>query len=168
MTQFLWIIEGFPTKNSATWDKKVQKSRDSLLSKIFSIPEISELQGSSYEICLVLWDKNDQQNRDTRIIQKILKPEFFWNTGGFAHDDFWRCETKKRTKLWYPFYLKTFDTRTFLKHRGVHPRCFSAIWDQKTSTEKRDTPFLSKNLFRTRNFLKDKNVPPRCFSVLWD
>ena len=100
--------------------------------------------------------------------QKILKPEFFWNTGGFAHDDFWRCETKKRTKLWYPFYLKTFDTRTFLKHRGVHPRCFSAIWDQKTSTEKRDTPFLSKNLFRTRNFLKDKNVPPRCFSVLWD
>ena len=75
MTKFLWITEGFPTKISAPWDKKVQKSRDSLLSKIFSIPEDFWTTRVPLGNFLVLWDKNDQQNRDTRIIQKILKPE---------------------------------------------------------------------------------------------
>ena len=64
---------------------------------------------------------------------------------------------KSSTKLWYPYYRKSFDTRRFLKDRKVRPRCFSAIWDKKISTEKRDTPFLSF-FFRTRKFLKHKSV----------
>ena len=82
-----------------------------------------------------LWDKNNRENRDTLIIQKILIQEYFWNTERFAHDDFWRCEKKKFEKSWYLIIQKNFDTRTILKHRRVRPRWFSAIWDKKKSTK---------------------------------
>ena len=97
----------------------------------------------------------------------------FWNKNnseiqnGSPTVTFGDMRQEKFTKLWYPYYLNTFDTKTFLKHRRVRPRCFSAVCDKKTSTEKLDTPFLSLNYFGTRTFLKDKSVPPRSFSVLW-
>ena len=114
---------------------------------------------------LALWDKNNRQNRDTPFIQKNLIPEYFWNTEGFAHDDFRYCETKKTTKSWYPYYPKNFDTRTFPKHRGPL-RNFSVLWDKK-DRQNRDTPTTLK-IFVTRNFLKHRRVRPRCFSVTWD
>ena len=89
-----------------------------------------------------LWDKNNRENRDTLIIQKILIQEYFWNTERFAHDDFWRCEKKNSKKLWYLVVQNNFDTRMILKHRTVRPRCFFAIWDKQFPTEKRDTPLL--------------------------
>ena len=55
-----------------------------------------------------LWDKNNRENRDTLIIQKILIQEYFWNTERFAHDDFWRCEKKKFEKIVIPYYPKKF------------------------------------------------------------
>ena len=73
MTTFLWIIEGFATKNSAPWVKKFQKSRGRLLSKIFSIQNVSELQGSPYE---VFW------YCEIKTINKIVIPVLskkFWN-----------------------------------------------------------------------------------------
>ena len=135
--------------------------------KVSRYQKISKTQGSPYEIFRYC---------ETKTIDRIVIPllsETFWyqnipetQTGWVPLRIFLAMWDKKKTKLWYPYYLKTFDIRTFLKHMRVRPRCFSAIWDQKISTEKRDTPLLSKNLFRTRNFVKDKNVPPRCFSVL--
>ena len=144
--------------------------------------------------------QNNRQNRDTPIIQQTLKPEQFWNTDGFAHDDFWRCETKNfhkivipllsknfwyqnvserqkgspttifgdvkqksSAKLWYPYYRKTFDTRTFLKDRRVRPRCSSVIWDKKKFDGKTWHSLLIHIFFRTRKFLNHKSVPHEVF-----
>ena len=48
------------------------------------------------------------------------------------------------------------------------PRIFSAPWDQKFSTEKRDNPFSSMKLLETKSFLKNSRIPLRKFSALWD
>ena len=72
------------------------------------------------------------------------------------------------TKLWYPYYLKIFGTRTFLKHRRARPRCFRRLGTKKLQRKNVTSPLLSINFLRTRNFLKNKSVPPRSFSVLWD
>ena len=48
------------------------------------------------------------------------------------------------------------------------PRIFSAPWDQKFSTEKRDNPFSSMKLLETKSFLKNSRIPSRKFSALWD
>ena len=168
MTTFLWNIEGFATKISAPWDEKVQKSRDRLLSKIFSIPKGFELQGSPYEIFWYCEIKTINKNVIPVLSNKFWNQNNSETQAGSPTMTFGDVRQKKFKKLWYPYYLKTFDTRTFLKHRRVRRQCFSASWDKKSSTEKRDTPFLSINFFRTRNFLKDKSVHTRSFSVLWD
>ena len=116
----------------------------------------------------VLWDKEDQQNRDTPIIKTFRYQNISETKAGSPTVIFGDVRQKNSTKLWHPFYLKSPDTRTFLKHRRVRRRCFSAIRYKKTSTEKIDTPFLPINFFSTRTFLKDKSVPSRSFSVLWD
>ena len=52
------------------------------------------------------------------------------------------------------------------------PRNFSALWDQKFSTENRVTPPPSlsnpKIFFYTRKILKHRRDPLRSFSVLWE
>ena len=44
------------------------------------------------------------------------------------------------------------------------------MWDQKISTEKRDTspPLSSIKLFETRYFLRNSKIPLRNFSAPWD
>ena len=119
----------------AMWEKKIRKNRDTLVSKKISIPEqFCNTEGFAHDDfrrfetkkinkivtpyspklfdtrtflrhkgplrnVSVLWDKKDQQNRDTAIVQN------------------------------------NFDSRTFLKHRRVRPRCLFAIWDKKFPTE---------------------------------
>ena len=74
---------------------------------------------------------------------------------------------KKLSKLWFPYYVKTFDTRTFLKRRRVRPRCFSAIWEKKTSTGRSDTPLLIHELFPYWNFSeRQKRSPTKFFGTV--
>ena len=67
------------------------------------------------------------------------------------------------------FSIKFCDTRTFLK-QSFPLRSLSVLWENKFSTEIRDTRplLLSQTFFDTRNFLKHRRVPPRIFAVLWD
>ena len=131
--------------------------------KAFRYHKISETQGSPYEIF-----RYCETKRVDRIVIPILSKKF----GNQNNSEKQTCSPtvifgdvrqNKSTQLWYSYSLKSFDTRTFLKHRSVRPRCFSAFWDKKTSTAKRDNPFLSINSFRTRTFLKDKSVPHEVF-----
>ena len=59
----------------------------------------------------------------------------------------------------YPKFSETFR---------ACPRNFLALWDQKFSTEKRDTPFFIHIFFETKNFLKNSRISLRKFSALWD
>ena len=63
---------------------------------------------------------------------------------------------------------KIFPYPKFCETLKECPRNFSALWDQKFSTEKRDTPFSSIKLFETRSFFKNSRIPLRNFSALWD
>ena len=70
---------------------------------------------------LAMWDKKVPQNCDTLIIEKLLIPEIFWKTEGFAHDVFRRFGTKKfrRKNVTPPSYPFFFRTIKFLKHKSV-------------------------------------------------
>ena len=59
----------------------------------------------------------------------------------------------------YPKFSETFR---------ACPRIFLALWDQKFSTEKRDTPFFIHIFFEIKNFLKNSRISLRKFSALWD
>ena len=59
----------------------------------------------------------------------------------------------------YPKFSETFR---------ACPRIFLALWDQKFSTEKRDTPFFIHIFFEIKNFLKNSRFSLRKFSALWD
>ena len=67
-----------------------------------------------------------------------------------------------------PIMHKIFRYPKFSEALKGCPRNFSALWDQKFSTEKRDTPFSFIKLFETKNFLKNSRIPLRKFSALWD
>ena len=72
-----------------------------------------------------------------------------------------------RQKLWQkivilpPLLLSTklFDTRSFLKQRGVHLWIFSTLRHKKLSTKKCDNPFLCVRFFDTPFFLTHRRVP---------
>ena len=128
--------------------------------KAFRYHKISETQGSPYEIFRYC---------DTKRVDRIVIPILSKKFGNQKNSEKQTCSPtvifgdvrqNKSTELWYSYYLKSFDTRTFLKHRSVRPRCFSAFWDKKLRRQNVTTPFLSINSFRTRTFLKDKSVPP--------
>ena len=67
-----------------------------------------------------------------------------------------------------PLLSKLFRYPKLVKHWRVPLRSFSALWDQKFSTEKRDTPLFIHNFFETKNFLKNCRISLRKFSALWD
>ena len=67
---------------------------------------------------------------------------------------------KKFRKIVIPLLSKKFWYQKISETQKGRPRRFSAIWDQKTSTDKRNNPYLFKNFFRTGTFLKDNSVPP--------
>ena len=86
------------------------------------------------------------------------------------HEIFRHCETKhfRRKNVIPPIMHKIFRYPKFSETLKGCPRNFSALWDQKLSTEKRDTPFSSIKLFETKNFLKNSRISLRNFSALWD
>ena len=61
-------------------------------------------------------------------------------------------------------YRKISETQ----HRRVHLPNLSTLWDQKFSTEERDTPFFIHIFFETKNFFKNSRISLRKFSALWD
>ena len=71
-------------------------------------------------------------------------------------------------KTWFPLLCIKFWYPKFSEPLKGWPRNFSALWDQKFLTEKRDTPFSSIKLFETRNFLNNSRIPLRNCSALWD
>ena len=70
---------------------------------------------------------------------------------------------KKNRKKVIALLSKNFWYQNISETQKGRPRCFSAIWDQKTSTENRDTPFLFIKFFRTGTFQKDESVPKLIF-----
>ena len=74
----------------------------------------------------------------------------------------------RRKNLKPPIMNKIFRCPKFSKTFKGCPRIFSALWDQKVSVEKRDTPlFIHKEIFETRKFFKNSKIPLRNFSALW-
>ena len=119
----------------------------SIMHKLFGCPKLFESMEGSPQ---VFW------YCETKTIDRIVIPVLskkFWNKNNFEAQTgspamiLGDVRQKNSTKLLYPYYPKCFDTRTFLKHRRVRPRCFLAIWGKRTSTEKRHTPLLIHKLF---------------------
>ena len=151
-----------PHNNSAPWDKKVPQNRDTLLSKKFWYQNIPKTQNGSATMIF----RDVRQKNSTKMWYPFY-PRTFWcqkisETQGSPNETFRYCETKKTNKIVIPYSQKIFDTRTFLKQKSS-ATMFSALWDKKFPTEKRDIPFLSLCFFRSRNFLKHKRVPLRNF-----
>ena len=127
---FYESLKGSPTKNSAPWDKKVQKSRDSLLSKIFSIPKLSELQGSSYE---TFW------YCETKTINKIVIPVLskkFWNQNNSETQAGWPtmiCGVvrQKKDKIVIPLLSKIFWYQSNSETQEGAPTMFFGNLGQK-------------------------------------
>ena len=164
--RFYESLKGSPQKIRHRETKKFKKVVIDCYPKFFRYQNVSELQGSPYE---VFW------YCEIKTINKIVIPVLskkFWNQNnsetqtGSPTMICGDVRQKSSTKLWYPFYRKTFDTRIFLKDRMVRPRCFSAIWDKKISTEKRDTPFLSIFFFLLENFWNTKAFPTKSFGTV--
>ena len=63
---------------------------------------------------------------------------------------------------------KIFQYSVFFEALNWYPRNFSAVWDQKESTEKRDTPLFIHKSFRNQNVFKNSRIPSGNFSALWD
>ena len=133
--------------------------------KSFGCPELFQIIGRFSTNFSALWDKNNRQKKDTTNIRKILKPEHFWNTDGFTHDDFRRCEAKNFNKMLIACYQIFFDTRTFPKNRGPPTKFFGFV-RQKQSTESWYSYYPKQ--FDTRIFRKHRTVLPRWFLAMWD
>ena len=86
-----------------------------------------------------------------------------------AHEIFRHCETKnfRRKNVIPPSMHKISRYPKFSETLKVCPRNFSALWDKKFSTEKRDTPCMHK-IFRFPRFSETLKGCPRNFSALWD
>ena len=66
--------------------------------------------------------------------------------------------------------MNFFDSRIFLIYRSVPQRKFSALWDKKLSTERRDIPFFWIGFFDTWHLKLSETLDgsSRSFSILWD
>ena len=140
--------------------------------KIFRYAKFSEtLKGCPWNFS-ALWDqKFSTEFSDIRFL--CIK---FFDTPNFlkhwrdANEIFRHCETKnfRLKNVIPPSMHKIFRYPKISETLKGCPRKFSALWDQKFSTEKRDTPFSSIKLSETKNFLKNSRIPSRKFSALWD
>ena len=141
------------------WNKNFDwKSRYSPppLIQTFSIPEnIATVKNSPTEI----FGTVRQKTFDGNLWYPLLCIKFF-DTPNFlshwrdAHDIFRHCETKNfRRKLVIPPIMhKIFRYPKFSETLEGCPRNFSALWDQKFSTKKRDTPLFIHKTFWNQKF----------------
>ena len=137
----------------------------------FLIPESSEtLKGSFTKF----FGNVRPKNFDGKTWYPLLCIKFFYTPNFLkhwrdAHEIFRHCETKNfpRKNVIPPSMHKIFRYPKFSEALKGCPRNFSALWYQKFSTDKRDTPFSFIKLFETKNFLKNSRIPLRKFSALW-
>ena len=115
-----------------------------IMHKIFSIPQIFwNIEGMPTNI----FGTVRQKNFDGKTWYPLVCINFF-DTLNFlkhwrdAHEIFRHCETKKfrRKNVIPPSMHKIFRYPKFSETLKGCPRNFSALWDKKISTEKRDTP----------------------------
>ena len=109
------------------------------------------------------------------LIHKFFRYQTFCETQMVSPTKFFRTVRQQifYRKSWYsPHRHKIFRYPKLMKHWRVPLRKFSALWDNKFSTESLDTPPPSSLLypifFDNRNFLKHRRVPRQNFSALWD
>ena len=137
--------------------------RVSVMTKFFTIypwhflmPEISEtLKGSFTKF----FGTVRQKKFDGNLWYPLLCIKFF-DTPTFlkywrdAHGIFRHCETKKfrRKNVMPPRMHKIFRYPKFSETFKGCPRNFSALWDQKFSTEQRDTPLFIHKTFWNQKF----------------
>ena len=149
------------------------------MSLTFLIPGTSKTQteGFPYEIF---------RHRETKYFQRkivILLCIKFFDTPNFlkfwsdAREIFRHCETIiiRRKNVIPPVMHKFFRYPKFFETLKGCPRNVLALWDQKFSTENRDTPSslpppLLSIFFRYQIFsdTQIRKVPLRNFSALWD
>ena len=155
------------------------------LIQTFSIPEINATVKDSPTEIFGTEKKISTEKLDTPppllFINFLATGNFLkHSTEGFPYEIFRHCETKnfRRKNLDTPPsppIHKLFRYRKFseTQDRRVHLRNFSAMWDQKITTENLDTPLLPlliHKLFRCRKIseTQHRRVHLQIFSALWD
>ena len=120
-----------------------------------------------------VWEKFSTEKRDTPLPLWYIK---FFHTPTFVkhwrgvHEHFLHCDTKclRLKNVVSPIKHKIFRYPNFFETMKGSSRNNTALWDQKLSTEERETPlFIHKN-FRNQNFFKNSRIPSWYFSVPWD
>ena len=125
--------------------------------KVFRYPKLSEFLKQCPRNFSALCDQNySTENCDTPYYaQNFSMPQVFWVIEGML------------TNFFGTVRLKLFETRNFLKNSRIHLRNFSALWDQKFSTENVIPPIMHK-FFRYPNFSETLKGCPRNFLAVWD
>ena len=128
--------------------------------KFFVYPKLSEtLKGClRYFRQCQTWNIR-QKNVVPLICINFLIPQFFWNIAGMLNKFFGRVRPHfSNGKCVNPFLIrkKRFGTTISLKNRRIRLQKYSALWELKFLTEKRDTPYflLSQKFSDTTIFLK--------------
>ena len=148
--------KGFPYKIFRQWDKKFSTENldtppPSFL-QIFSGPEVSETLKDSPTnffgtVRQKIFDRKSWNSPPPP--PPLLSVNFFatgrflkHSTEGFTYQIHRHCETKnfRRKNVIPPSMHKIFRYPKFSETFRACPRNFLALWDQKFSTEKRDTP----------------------------
>ena len=175
IAEIFWQTEVFP--HEFFWSCQTTKLRQiviPLFSNFFSDTRaFLKHKGSHYETFLYSGtEKVSPENRGTPLsYPKFLSfPWKFWNTEGSPTKTFGTLRLKTFDgKSWYsPIKHNSFDTRNFLKNRKVPLQIFSALWEKKFPSQKRDNPPLFYNFFLSRTFGKNRRVPTWSFLALWD
>ena len=85
-----------------------------------------------------------------------------------AHEIFRHCETKnfRRKIVIPPIMHKIFRYPKFSETLKGWPRNFSALWDQKFSMEKRDTPYYAWNFSIPQVFWNIEGMPTKFFGTV--
>ena len=99
---------------------------------------------------------------------KFSIPQFLWSFEGVPTNIFLHCDTNvfRGKNVIPPIMHKFFRYPNFSETLKWCLRLFSAVWDQKCSTEKRDTPFSSIKFFESRIFSKTVVFPMKLFSTV--
>ena len=135
-------LKGFPQKFPHCETKTIDRIVITHYPKNFDTRKTLKHRTVQPRCFSAMWDKRNQQNRDKSLSKKFSIPEKFWNTSVRLWKFSVLWDKKDRQNRDTAIIQKIFDSRTFLKHRRVRPRCFLAIWDKHFPTEKRDTPLL--------------------------
>ena len=139
-----WSPQTFRQRETKTFGKIVI----TYYPKFFRYQKISERQGSPAKFLGTVRQKVFHgKSWNTLIMHKSFGcPKFFQIIGGFS-TNFRHCETKTINISVILLLSKTICYQNVSETQNDSPTMFSATWDKKTSTEKRDTPLFIHKLF---------------------